>query len=199
MLKKMLCLAFLAAFLLTITSCAAASGKSALVPENSSGVTTAATEDSRAEPSQSEALTATGNSEIIGKGIFNDDMVKFLDKPMYLYSENDFKIDGAEAKLELYVYGIVIEENGEPMLNDEGQSVFWDDSSLWSLLVRQGDYVYPLISKQRVQLGNVKYCMQTDSNDLSSILAIIKQNVINYVYEYKYDSQRQVFIKEKIY
>ena len=111
---------------------------------------------------------------------------------MDLFSKSSFEINGEPATIELYVFGYVFEE-GRPIMPV-------DDNNVWSLLLRQGDYAYPLIVNKRVQNGNIRYYLGVDNHEPSiNLLAIISQGAGLNVYEYKYNYLTSTFAERELY
>lgn len=129
--------------------------------------------------------------DVIAKEKYSEDMTKGLESDeMYLYYKTDFELKNEKATVELYIDSEV-EEDG---------TLFYQDSHFWSLLVRQGDYVYPLISKQKVFNGQIKYALFTDIGDPTiCIVVFIQTDAGMEIYEYQFHDQEQTFTRKRIY
>ena len=138
--------------------------------------------------------------EVISGVLFNDDMIMVgQNNPseMYLYSQTPFKWNDTDTVIEMYVHAMKYPD--ENLLGI-------DDSQPWSILVRQGETVYPLISQEVVYLGELKYNIWIDSNwgnpslqEELNILVFWMTGSGTVIYEYTYDELEQGFIKEQIY
>lgn len=130
--------------------------------------------------------------DVIAKEKYSKDMTKgFEYNEMYLYYKTDFfELKNEKATVELYIDSEV-EEDG---------TLFYQDSHFWSLLVRQGDYVYPLISKKRIYIGQIKYALLTgDNNQAIYIVVFIQENAGMEISEYQFDNQEERFKRKFIY
>ena len=143
------------------------------------------------------ALPADG--EIITKVKFDEQMIEGLEcDKMYLYSKTDFTMDGQQATAELYI-------DSEP--NEKGV-LFWQDGQSWSLLIRQGEDVYPLIDKKWVQNGHLKYYIWTDTTNWTwedrdnlpvKVMLVWVGNEGMQIYSYDHQSQDSQFIVKEVY
>lgn len=129
--------------------------------------------------------------DVIAKEKYSKDMTKgFEYNEMYLYYKTDFfELKNEKATVELYIDSEV-EEDG---------TLFIQDSQAWSLLVRQGDYVYPLILKEIIFIGQIKYALSIDDQQIISILAFFQTNTGMYMYEYQFDDKEEVFKRKVVY
>lgn len=149
---------------------------------------TSTTSNALAEP---EACILKEQKEVIAKENSSEDMTKGLESDeMYLYYKTNFELKNKTATVELYIDSQV-EEDG---------TLFYDHVHGWSLLVRQGDYVYPLISKQKVFNGQIKYALFTDIGDPTiCIVVFIQTDAGMEIYEYQFHDQEQTFTRKRIY
>ena len=141
------------------------------------------------------ALPADG--EIITKVKFDEQMIEGLEcDKMYLCYKTYFTMDGQQATAELYI-------DSSP---DEEGRLFLKDGQCWSLLVRQGEDVYPLIHKKWVQDGRLKYyfnSLYTERNnkDDDPIRITLIWETSTGLTIYRYDNQPQDghFVVKKAY
>ena len=107
------------------------------------------------------ALPADG--EIITKVKFDEQMIEGLEcDRMYLCSKTDFTLEGQTATAELYMDSVPDESELLRWRNSTNWG--WTDGQRWTLLIRQGEDVYPLIDKRWVQLGHLEYYIWTDDD-----------------------------------
>jgi len=137
--------------------------------------------------------------EIVTPTVFDKSMTEFMGNAMYLYGFSKFKMDGEMATVEMYAYGIVIEADGLPMRNETGGNIFGDDTSIWSLFVRRGDYVYTILSGYRIHLGSARYYLWHDFTNEVHVILIEQWGSRISIYDFAYDTQIDAFVKNKIY
>ena len=127
---------------------------------------------------------------IVRRQEFNDDMLLINhNEKMDLFSRANFEMNGESASIELYVSRFWIHE---------GKFVPAETCHDALLLVRQNNYAYRLIFS-REQRGEIRaYVRFNYENQISVIVFIATQTGIS-IYEYKYDSDKQAFIKEDIF
>ena len=143
-------------------------------------------------PKKDESGAAKENKDI-KRVESNDEMIRGHENDvMYMVSKTDFTLNGAPATVELYA-------DLEPPVGGN-PPVHYQDGEIWSLLVRQGEYVYQIISKKWVQIGHMNYYLWTDENDSSVYIVVnVIQGAGMNIYEYKYDAINEVFTVNEIY
>lgn len=73
----------------------------------------------------------------------------------------------------------------------------WDDGQKWFVLVKDGNKEY-LLFNEFIQLGELKYWTSPDSGDFSIAVLIEGGNGIQ-LYDYVFDAEKRIFVKNKVF
>ena len=145
--------------------------------------------------------TLPKDGEVIAKVKFNEKMTDGLEcDRMYLCSKTDFTLEGQTATAELYMDSVPDESELLRWRNSTNWG--WTDGQRWTLLIRQGEDVYPLIDKRWVQLGHLEYYIWTDDDQENCpvrVTLIWATDNGTLIYEYDHRPQEEEFVVKKIY
>lgn len=172
------------AALLLLTSCQGVSHKDpgdATSPKETT-TTASATQSTEQEPAERIVISPVdSDKDIIG---FDDG------GQMYCYYQSEWELGGEKATVELYI-------DAHP---DENGILGLQDGQMWSLIVRMGDQVYPILSKKYVMFGPVNYYLTQEYDKSSSHLIVtlhLGEGVE--VYEYDLDTKKSTFTGQRVY
>ena len=182
-LSKATTICFSAALLL-LTSCQGVSHKDpgdATSPKETT-TTASTTQSTEQEPAERIVISPVdSDKDIIG---FDDG------GQMYCYYQSEWELDGEKATVELYI-------DAHP---DENGILGLQDGQMWSLIVRMGDKVYPILSKKYVMFGPVNYYLTQGSDPSAAhLIVFIQWGEGIEIYEYELDTKMSAFTGNKVY
>lgn len=169
--------------------------------DENSTISTASSTAPTTLPPDPEGSTSPEEPEIITRVKYTDDLIRIGDsKPMYLFYKTDYELCHKYSDedpddvftVELYV--------SSPPYGD-GSRLLWEDGQRWSVLVRNGDYAYPLVSDRLIQMGQMKYAVCVSDEDALSfyITVWIQSDYGLSIEEYHYNATEDTFTKKEVY
>ena len=147
------------------------------------------------EPPASPSPNNLPEKEVISGVLFTNDMIMVgvtNPRKMSLCSRTEFTWNDTETVVEMYI---------DAELDAQGGLLGRDDSEPWSILVRQGKTVYPIVLEKVVYGGELKYYIYEDYFNPEKLIILVFGWTGNGIWidEYTYDELEKGFIKEKIY